>query len=362
MPWYSVLVRYDDPIKDSLLLDAVQPLFDRLQACGEAYFRPHWRRGPHIRLNFRTTDELFSQVVLPTTREALGTFLAEHPSTTRLDPAVVLPMHRRLAELENDTAPLEPWLPNNSIHATAYQERSGALGSRELARILTAFDVATTPLVFSMLDHVRRGGQRLRLAFDLMIATAHGLSGMSPAGFVSFRSHSEAFITNESQSGSDRSSAGRRAGWERHYDRHSASLTTRLSHILATLDGAGKAVPFVRAWVDALEPYGVHAHALATAEQPLIDAAGEDPYGTLVPARSPFHRTLGADEAIALLRSPAFTRYRLMLNLTYLHMTRLGISPEERFLLCHLAAAAAEDVFGSSSQELAHDLVRRAAG
>jgi hypothetical protein len=38
-----------------------------------------------------------------------------------------------------------------------------------------------------------------------------------------------------------------------------------------------------------------------------------------------------------------------MLNLTYLMLTRLGISPAERFLLCHLAANAVEDQYGVSA-------------
>ena len=40
--------------------------------------------------------------------------------------------------------------------------------------------------------------------------------------------------------------------------------------------------------------------------------------------------------------SPQFRRYRLLVNLLYLHLTRLGIRPVDRYLLAHFAANAAE--------------------
>jgi hypothetical protein len=43
--------------------------------------------------------------------------------------------------------------------------------------------------------------------------------------------------------------------------------------------------------------------------------------------------------------------YRLVLNYMYLHFTRLGLTPIERFLLCHLTANAVEDCYGISAME-----------
>ncbi|MEU9114603.1 thiopeptide maturation pyridine synthase [Streptomyces sp. NPDC048483] len=355
MDWYSVHVRYNDPVKDRLVLDAVRPLFDRVRAHGAAYYMPHWRLGPHLRLNFRTSKELFSRTVLPTALEVMGGFLEKHPSTTRLDPAAFLPMHRRLAELEGEQGPLEPWRSDNSLCVAPYDLRADVLRSKELAEVLTEFHVAATPSAFSMTEQVRQGGQRLGVAFDLMVATAHGLSGAGAAGFVSFRSHAEAFLTNGAEG------AGRRESWERHYRRHAAPLNARLREVIATVDGERDTVPFVRAWVDLLTPYAAHAGDLAAAEAPLFEAAGRDLYGPLLPAQSPFHRTLEPDDALALLRAPGFTRYRLLLNLTYLQLTRLGVSPEERFLLCHLAASAGEEFSGISSEELVRAWVRKVA-
>jgi len=49
------------------------------------------------------------------------------------------------------------------------------------------------------------------------------------------------------------------------------------------------------------------------------------------------------------LRNPEFLRYRVVLNWTYLHLTRLGLSPRRRFLLCHLAAETIEERYGVSA-------------
>ena len=65
--------------------------------------------------------------------------------------------------------------------------------------------------------------------------------------------------------------------------------------------------------------------------------------------RSPLHRA----RKDVVVDPVWFAKFRLMLNYTYLHLTRLGLAPAERFLLCHLAANAAEDLFGRSAAEVA---------
>jgi hypothetical protein len=68
---------------------------------------------------------------------------------------------------------------------------------------------------------------------------------------------------------------------------------------------------------------------------------------------SPFHQALYASPAWSKTREAEwFLLYRLMLNYTYLHLTRLGISPVERFLLGHLAANAVERRYGVSAEAL----------
>jgi len=52
-----------------------------------------------------------------------------------------------------------------------------------------------------------------------------------------------------------------------------------------------------------------------------------------------------------LVDDPEFKRYRLLLNYTYLHLARLGVTGYERFRLCHLAANAVEEALGVDAME-----------
>src|SRR5437667_9667145 len=99
--WRTVCVHYyDTAAAGDLILDGVRPLFAELPDA--AHFLRHWRRGPHLRLNVRTTEERMDHVVLPAVNRVIGGFLQQRPSTVTLDVAALLPEHRRLAERERD--------------------------------------------------------------------------------------------------------------------------------------------------------------------------------------------------------------------------------------------------------------------
>jgi hypothetical protein len=53
-----------------------------------------------------------------------------------------------------------------------------------------------------------------------------------------------------------------------------------------------------------------------------------------------------------LYRSSWFQSYRLMLNLLYLDLGRLGLRPVERYMLCHVIANGVEEMVGSSAADL----------
>ncbi|WP_165977801.1 thiopeptide maturation pyridine synthase [Nonomuraea diastatica] len=352
MEWHSIHVYYHAD-KDALVLGGVRPLFATLSAhvAGAAYI-PHWKRGPHLRLHLRCGTPVLDGVVWPAVHEIIGGFLAEHPSKAALEPEQHLPMHRRLAELEHESEPLLPWHPDNSIRPEPYDRRIRVLGSEDAADLLADFYSDTTPLAFDMTEALREGGRRLAVAFDVMIATAHALSGAGiEAGFISFRSHAEAFLAAWPEA------EGLRTAWEEHYHRNSAQLAARVRAIIATLDGEQKVVPFVDEWVAALSPFRrrgtslIRDGRLSMVPPPY---RGFDPMAELAQVSS-FHKHL-VDPAWQEIRSADwFNVYRLMLNYAYLHLTRLGVTPVERFLLCHLAANAVEECYGKSATELIAD-------
>ncbi|MEU4834400.1 thiopeptide maturation pyridine synthase [Streptosporangium sp. NPDC023615] len=348
--WHSVHVHYQDE-DDGLILDAVRPLFLRLSGRVEAaHHLRHWRRGPHLRLNVRAGAGVFDEVVRPAVDDVIGGYLRAHPSTRRLDPASHLDEHRRLAELEDERGPLEPWRPDNSIHVEPYDDRAHVLGNREMADLFAAFHTDTTDLSFRMTERCPAGVRRLAAAFDLVVATAHTLAPDGTArGFVSLRSHAEGFLSLDAHGET------RRSAWEEHRRGHAPTLAERLRAVTGTLDGGPETMPFVREWAWALDRHRARAAELMAAGTFTMPSgtAGEE---ARLSAVSPFHRDLFASEAWSATRSsPAFALNRLLLNSTYLYLTRLGITPAERFLLCHLAAGIVEDRNGPSASAPLHE-------
>jgi lantibiotic biosynthesis dehydratase-like protein len=343
--WRSVHVSYYDDRKDGLIVEAVQPVLRHIaREVPAAYFVRHWRLGPHLRLNVHTDATTFERTVLPAVHEVVGGYLARHPSTVVLDERRLAPLHAALAAAEQDSGPRSPWRADNSIHEAPYDDRSATAGGPRAAALLADFYVATTDIAFAMAEHVVDGGQRLAPCFDLLVATAHTFcQGGLGNGFISFRSHAEAFLVGTG-------SESRRAAWDRGFTERAERLCARVDDVVATLDGPTERVPLVRDWVAALRP--VHrrceelmsAGAIAFDDLPLPEDGGP----------SPFHR--------ALLRGPAYTDrvrdsvwfrcYRMVLNYLYLHLTRHGVPPVDRYMLCHLAANAVEERMGVTAVDI----------
>jgi hypothetical protein len=355
--WHSVHVYYYERDRSALILEGVRPLFERIADDVEsAYWVPHWRRGPHLRLHVRADENTYSARVRPVVDEIIGAQLKAAPSQANLDPQALLPLHRRLAEVELDDGPLLPWVPDNTILDARFESRAEVLRSTDAFDLLTGFYADTNELTFAMTEHLRSGrGTPLGLAFDLLIATAQALSrGGVRGAFLSFRSHAEAFcnVTSDGQR--------LRPIWDDLYAKQSTTLTERVRTVVAAVDSRPPeiTVPFVEDWVAALTPLKQRAGELMAQDRlPMTfpDQIAGRPGEPVLTELSPFHRDLEAHEQWwDEVRSASwFAQYRLVLNYTYLHLTRLGIQPVQRFLLCHLAANAIQDAYGVSVESVA---------
>jgi Lantibiotic biosynthesis dehydratase C-term len=345
--WTSTHVHYhDDPI--GLILDGVRPLFARVNAAvPEAYFVRHWRQGPHLRLSFRTSPQIYESVIGPAVAETIGEYLRAHPSSANLDPARLLHQHQRLAELEGERGPLVPWYPDNSIRRAGYDMRLPMLESPRAAEFIAGFHVDTNAPTFAALTRVRRREASLPgIAFDLMIATAHALvpDGIT-RGFVSFRSHAEAFLSFWPEG------RGLRRPWDDHYAEYADRLRDRVRGVVDELTGPREPASDLRRWVEVLGARVRRGEELLAAGLTL----GLRPREAAIVARgsSVFHDALESNPGWAERQeSLEFQRYRLALNLLYLNLTRLGLAPVQRFRLCHLAANAVEDAYGVSALDL----------
>ena len=355
LEWRSAQVAYFAQDKDRLILDAVRPALEHCTGqVASAYFVRHWRRGPHLRLVVRATPEAFRETVEPALEEFVGGYLANHPSTApALDEDRLLPMHRRLAEAEREPGPLTPFYTDNTITWGEHDRRVDVLGCEVGADELALFYTRTNALVYEHLEAISAGGlSRETLALRLMLATAHTLCRHPEdptirRGFVSFRSHADGYLSTVDQA--------TREAFDARYAANRETLAAQVRAVVAAFDTA-EAAPLVRDWVAALDPLGQRWLDLYEAgEIPAAEIPGDEENGLAgLHERSPLHRAI--DENVAykemMYHDPRFQRYRLMLNYTYLHMARLGITGLTRYLLCHLAANAVEDVYGVRALDL----------
>ncbi len=357
--WHSAHVHYHEKDKSGLLVDAVAPLLDRVAGVTEAVFVvPHWRQGPHLRINIRACDHDWSEVIRPAIEETIGAYLRDHPSTARLDERSLLPRHRRLAEVEMEPGPLTPWYPDNTMRFAPFQSRRHAVGGdQKVADLIMDFAVESNGLYLDMSRHVREGRDRLDLLMlTLMFTTAHAVGGLR-RNVGSFRAHAEAFFD-----ACDRPEIWRSAFAAK--DREYRDLVVdRMRGVARTLDGdapgglPAEPVPFVREWAELVTRHAERADPIiesgVLAVLPSATAASEGE------PRSEYLRlAVGNAEFIRRgLNNPVFQRYRVVLNYTYTFLTRMGVVPRERYLLCYLAAEAIEDVYDVSPIEFLRKFV-----
>ena len=349
--WRQAAVYYYEEQKDALILDCVQPLFQSLTpVTRRAFFTRHWLRGPHLRLCFFSEEQEFTDVVRPAVEAQVGCYLREHPSTIAVDEQRWRQAVQKLARFEQEKGPLFPLYPDNSIQYSLYDRRLHVLKDELLANLIEQFYVESNELAFRMLEYIRQGHSRLILALQLMFATAHKTAWPVTTGFISYRSHAEGMIM-----WSPNPEEVRRF-FEQKYASQSQELTTLLKQLIEALDKGQDSFPFVLPWIALLQRYWDYGAPLIAAKQLNIrpgqlESRQEEERIKNRLVYSEFHTRFRENNARReqLLADPHFQSYRLMLNLLYLQLNRLGIRAFERALLGHLAANTVEEVFAVSA-------------
>lgn len=347
--WHSAHIHYHDTL-DELILDGVQPVLGRLRAdVDKVYWIRHWRRGPHLRLNIRTTSRAWDEIVWPALTEVLGGYLAAHPSTTVLNEPAETVRHELFAAREGETGPLGPWVPNNTISYEPYDARLHVMGSQTCADLQADFHTDTTELAFAILAAVRDGADRLAMALALMFAYARiTLEPGITRGYMSYFSHATRFFNQR------RSPESVRAEFDLHYETRRESLAELLNEVLNTVDGEATTKPFLTDWVRIVRRYRQRSEPLIASGRIQWKHLDDQPLGKMVRGR----RTGVLAEVMAndawraeVYESTGNQSHRLVLNFQYQLLSRLGIVPVQRYLLCHLATRTVQDVCGISAVE-----------
>jgi hypothetical protein len=371
--WHSLYIYcYDTAHQDDVILDAVRPALAVAVDARASFVLRHWRRGPHLRVNVLATPSRWRDAVRPHLVQVIGGYLADHPSTAAGDPEAAGERHRLLAMREEEPGELTPWRPDNSLHEEPFDDRRHVLGTQEAVDALVDFSCESMPALYAVLDRVRAGRCRKEeAAADLMMATAH-LAGPLRRSFTSFRAHAEGYLTWAADP------AAARAAFDGAYERNEAAMTRRVRDVVAEVDGvtggagtgAPPGLPLVRQWATLLLPWRDRIGRLiaeGSLPMPGISSGGPDEktlrLGDLTVARrepSAFHQLVLGSEAYreAVFTDDGFTRFRVLLNYTYLFLTRLGLRPIDRFRLCHLIWRAVEDAYGISSIDVMRRFVQ----
>ncbi|MBI1223685.1 MAG: hypothetical protein GC192_00490 [Bacteroidetes bacterium] len=132
--WLTVCLHYNEPWEE-LLTKAVRPYVEVVLQTGVAerfFFERSWDRGPHIRLWFKSTEDLLENMLMPNLLEYFQQYFEAKPSF------LVLPTH---AEVLPDK---HKWHPNNSVQFESFQnEYEWQLGWQERALMEAQFQASS---------------------------------------------------------------------------------------------------------------------------------------------------------------------------------------------------------------------------
>lgn len=344
--WRSLHVAYFDRNMDDLICDGVEPL---LAATTEpSYYLRHWRRGPHLRINFHVDEDAFTRRIRPKAIELMTLSLGRHPSTEHLDKARLLKLYQRRAQLDGDHGPLTPWYEDNTIYDAPYEPPVIGFAGPAAATFLEDFYCATTDLAVDVSRRARLGQSRFGALFDVWIATAHSLAGGYEHSWTSYRSSADKFRYAAGDDGKYVT------GWDLRFEKQRDRLTAQVEAVVQTIDqGTGRST-IAATWVAVMRQFYHRARELVESDGITFPLPAPDSGSfALAELTSPFHQALMTNEGwYNQTGNVHFAAYRVMLALTYAHGGRVGLSLVERYFLCHLAASAMEAIAGVDSVAL----------
>lgn len=328
-PWRAIDVYYGDP--DRLLLEVVRPA-ERGVPSGGAYWTRGYVGGLHVRLHVRG-DEAAAEAV----REGMARGVAALPAA---DPAPYDAGRaaRMLREEGRDPAAFDLTPRSPGAYAGRYRPPASHLGPAAVA-LTEAFYADSRATAYAVLE----AADRRAAALKLYLVRSLAFGGALAAGALSFRSHWERF----------------RAEWpravtreiERAYERERDAVAALVDGVVAAWEGDAPD-PVVEAWAPVQRAYRRRIAALVAAGA-LDRAVPPDPEAYRERARqhadgAPFLEVLFADaDAFARFsRSPAMLAGRIHVNLLYLLLQQVGLTPLDRFALGHFAYRAIEDRTG----------------
>jgi hypothetical protein len=355
------VVYYDDR-KAGLVADCLAPVATEAAARtgGVVFLERHWRFGPHVRV-CATGGEDAAGWFREAARPRIEDYLRRVPSRAPLDRTAYLRRSAELGTAELVRPPYGPIWPDNTVVLTPYQRRTDLHGEAG-AEVKERFLAACVEPVAALLAATRDApAARLAHVLRLFALVATAYDGDPGAGALSYRSHVEDFLWHADPAGTVR------AAFDARYAAVRDQVVADVRAVLADSDRAryAGADPVLRAWSGVLCGVGPSIGALVARNE--IDEDPSSRYYDVAREVSDdarkrwdfarrrsfgdFHTTLRTLDFRPRQNVPAFAAYRWLVNLWYLVLPLLDVSPVERCFVGHAVASALDEISGVTWRE-----------
>lgn len=331
-----------------VVAEVVVPLLTEQTLDGRSsYVDTDWWQGPHVSLCFRATadevKDLRATGLVGRAQELLSN-LGAGPDTA---PEQYRDLHARLARYERRPGPLEPWLPDGLALLRPLPPREDGGGGGDLGHTVQQAHTVLREVEIELFARIAREELRVEAhSLDLLASVAVLFTDSDlRATYPSFASHAEAYLAMDA-------AAGTRERWDEAYMRHQSSLIRLLEQ--RTHQASDGALPPAVAAVTGI------LTAVADATDPLALFGGSALPVAEAFSSSAFHTELSRNHKWQdTVRHDAwFARYRLLLNLAYRHLSKLGLTPHHRFYTCYLLTRAAQDLTHTTATDVLKGLSR----
>ncbi|MEM1182246.1 MAG: lantibiotic dehydratase C-terminal domain-containing protein [Acidobacteriota bacterium] len=331
---------------DSMILEFVQPFMDahrdRLDRC---FWERHSAGGPHLRIRFKGDPDALESVAAALRAEAKDYFEA-HPSPDleSYSPA------NAAAFLEKEGAVYtedDLVYRNNVIVERAFPPNPHGFESDEAANYMYDFHHDATHFVGAVLSDPRPNRE---IVLRLYFAHAALAVGNIPGGSVTWKSHWEGFRSSISSPVLiDRIKEA--------YDADREGIFAHLTEIETICEtGDWRRDPILEEWKQLIDVYSARAsrevrkgHSFTSQLQsPEQAAEARARAAESLERESSFVRTFWSDDRflLSINKDVHFQVPRLLVNLFYGMIARVGLKPLDKMVLCHHVQRSVEEHFG----------------
>jgi hypothetical protein len=326
----AIRMAYFEPDPSALIAAACPILLD-LRTRG--FLRVHWARGPHLDCVIESEGDMLDIL------DVLTAWVERHPSTTPLPPDFA-ERSQRMADAEQWSGPLTPFLRNNSVALVA-NDRTTLWGSQTLWLAAAAFhcDVLADVAALVAEKQHSRGGFLIAVARRLAAIGSIAEGGEYAFWPTSFSAHARLFLTAHPTM---------RPSFEEAWNRLRRPVSRAIDEIVST----GATPHDLVGWVGAAASLDTRLKAIQSRPgAPLAPIEVNNPLhiqdtlGSAEHVSRHLHAMFDTERLGNVFASPLHHRFRIIVNLAYESLACATITPVERALACYLLSRAIVEDF-----------------